>query len=66
MRTIHAPKIVSNDRPDAVIDCCYSLEPAFVQLIERGEDAGWRREELLRAVELLAKHVVPDEAGAAC
>ena len=57
MRRVHAP---CSTTPGAA-GCAEALEPAFMQLVERAELAGWPRDRILAAVCVLTWRLIePD------
>jgi hypothetical protein len=54
----------SRGGPDRTLECVGAVEAAFMQLLDRAEEAGWRRDEALRAVCVLVwQSIAPIETG---
>jgi hypothetical protein len=52
MRTIYSPSTTGEDSVEA---CEQALEPAFMQLIDRARQAGWCSEDVVDALNRLAR-----------
>lgn len=52
MRTIYSPSGNGSERWQ---ECVEALEPAFMQLVDRAQQAGWCTNEVVEALALLAR-----------